>query len=150
MTDAAFQAHRTVRIEKSLCQVCYSHCRSYIHKQGLDIFGNSPLDAPVEKFDCPQCLNQFPASRYAPHLEKCLGMGRVSSRAANRKINSAVDIGSSPNPSESDMDVYVLEKKKKRKLSTSQSKKSKDSKKNKHKSGLLDDFIVEDISSDAS
>ena len=77
-------------------------------------------------------------------------MGRVSSRAANRKINSAVDIGSSPNPSESDMDVYVLEKKKKRKLSTSQSKKSKDSKKNKHKSGLLDDFIVEDISSDAS
>jgi hypothetical protein len=40
----------------------------------------------AEKYDCPLCGAGYPASRYAPHLEKCLGMGRASSRAARTKV----------------------------------------------------------------
>ena len=34
---------------------------------------------------CPNCNRSIAASRFAPHLEKCLGMGRNSSRIANRR-----------------------------------------------------------------
>jgi hypothetical protein len=39
-----------------------------------------------EKYDCPLCGAGYPSSRFAPHLEKCLGMGRASSRAARTKV----------------------------------------------------------------
>ncbi|KAG7265414.1 hypothetical protein CRUP_005602, partial [Coryphaenoides rupestris] len=41
------------------------------------------------------------ASRFAPHLEKCLGMGRNSSRIANRRI---VTGNTTNNKSESDQE----------------------------------------------
>lgn len=38
---------------------------------------------------CPNCQSKVAASRFAPHLEKCMGMGRNSSRIASRRIASA-------------------------------------------------------------
>jgi len=39
---------------------------------------------------CPNCQRNLAASRFAPHLEKCMGMGRNSSRIASRRLaNSA-------------------------------------------------------------
>ncbi|PAA85198.1 hypothetical protein BOX15_Mlig031920g1, partial [Macrostomum lignano] len=35
---------------------------------------------------CPNCNRSMAALRFAPHLEKCMGMGRVSSRVASRRI----------------------------------------------------------------
>ncbi|KAK4019795.1 LOW QUALITY PROTEIN: ataxin-7-like protein 3 [Daphnia magna] len=35
---------------------------------------------------CPNCQRNMAASRFAPHLEKCMGMGRNSSRLASRRI----------------------------------------------------------------
>ncbi|EDV20987.1 uncharacterized protein TRIADDRAFT_60605 [Trichoplax adhaerens] len=36
---------------------------------------------------CPECQRTITASRFAPHLEKCLGMGRISRRIASKKLN---------------------------------------------------------------
>jgi SAGA-associated factor 11 len=35
---------------------------------------------------CPNCHRNMAALRFAPHLEKCMGMGRNSSRLASRRI----------------------------------------------------------------
>jgi len=55
----------------------------------LDIFGNHPQQNDSPKFECVNCKRPFPSKRYAPHLEKCLGLaGRSSSRVANLKIGN--------------------------------------------------------------
>ena len=41
---------------------------------------------------CPNCKRSLAASRFAPHLEKCMGMGRNSSRIASRRIAKDVQI----------------------------------------------------------
>lgn len=42
----------------------------------------------INKFECvcPSCDRNVAAIRFAPHLEKCMGMGRNSSRIATRRI----------------------------------------------------------------
>ena len=55
-----------------------------IDSEGLDVFGQTPLKKPVECV-CPNCQRNMAASRFAPHLEKCMGMGRNSSRIASRR-----------------------------------------------------------------
>jgi SAGA-associated factor 11 len=37
---------------------------------------------------CPNCDRNLVATRFAPHLEKCMGLGRNSSRLASKKITS--------------------------------------------------------------
>ena len=46
--------------------------------QGLDVFGNRPKEkANAETIVCTNCAIQLSASRFAPHLERCLlGKGR--------------------------------------------------------------------------
>lgn len=43
-----------------------------------------------QKFECtcPNCDRNLVATRFAPHLEKCMGLGRNSSRLASKKITS--------------------------------------------------------------
>lgn len=44
---------------------------------------------------CPNCQRNLAASRFAPHLEKCMGMGRNSSRLASRRLaNNSKESGS--------------------------------------------------------
>lgn len=50
-----------------------------------DIFGQ-PTIKKAQETSCPSCNRPLSASRLAPHLEKCLGMGRNSSRIASRRI----------------------------------------------------------------
>lgn len=57
-----------------------------VNQPGLDIFGQRPdAQAAGELYDCPQCRRKFPSGRYAIHLEKCLGMGRQSTRISSRR-----------------------------------------------------------------
>ena len=51
---------------------------------GVDVFGQQPLKKSVE-CACPNCDRVIVVSRFAPHLEKCMGMGRNSSRLARRR-----------------------------------------------------------------
>ena len=51
-----------------------------------DIFG-MPLNQKKQiDCSCPNCGRLVAATRLAPHLEKCMGMGRSSSRIASRRL----------------------------------------------------------------
>lgn len=56
-----------------------------IDEPGRDVFGQLPSKKQVECI-CPNCNRNLSASRFAPHLEKCMGMGRNSSRLASKRI----------------------------------------------------------------
>nr|CAB3224752.1 SAGA-associated factor 11 homolog [Phallusia mammillata] len=58
-----------------------------VTEKGLDIFGQ-PLCGSKKNVEClcPNCKRNMAASRFAPHLEKCMGMGRNSSRIASQRI----------------------------------------------------------------
>lgn len=56
-----------------------------VDQPGLDIFGQVYNQWKNKECECPNCKRLIAASRFAPHLEKCLGMGRNSSRIANRR-----------------------------------------------------------------
>ena len=51
---------------------------------GLDVFGQQPVKKQVDCV-CPNCSRTLAANRFTPHLEKCMGMGRNSSRIASRR-----------------------------------------------------------------
>ncbi|CAO3565726.1 unnamed protein product [Mortierella alpina] len=99
-------------------------CRSYVVRPGVDIFGQNPQPNNSQMYDCVQCHRSFPAQRYAPHLEKCLGLsGRTSSRTASRRIGTGERAGSgspftplsySDDREASDSDKDLLEKKRKK------------------------------------
>ncbi|KAF7725474.1 Ataxin-7-like protein 3, partial [Apophysomyces ossiformis] len=49
----------------------------------------------LPSYECVNCRKTIAASRYAPHLEKCLGLaGRQSSRVATRRqvIHTRLDL----------------------------------------------------------
>lgn len=47
---------------------------------GLDVFGQSLNKKKQYNCTCPNCNRNLAASRLAPHLEKCMGLGRSSAR----------------------------------------------------------------------
>ena len=57
-----------------------------VDQLGLDVFGHGPGKRAMECI-CPNCGRNMAASRFAPHLEKCMGMGRNSSRIASRRYS---------------------------------------------------------------
>lgn len=64
-----------------------------VDQPGVDIFGQVYNQWKNKECECPNCKRLIAASRFAPHLEKCLGMGRNSSRIANRRSVSEGDSG---------------------------------------------------------
>lgn len=90
-----------------------------IDKKGYDIFGQLPMKKQHECV-CPNCGRNLAASRFAPHLEKCMGMGRNSSRIASRRIantsaKNESDAEEYDNNADSDWNYYCSDGKKKRK-----------------------------------
>ena len=55
---------------------------------GRNGHGPSSANNQLLKYECvcPNCGRSLAAIRFAPHLEKCMGMGRNSSRIATRRI----------------------------------------------------------------
>ncbi len=56
-----------------------------VDQPGVDIFGQLYNQWKNKEVCVSNCNRSIAASRFAPHLEKCLGMGRNSSRIANRR-----------------------------------------------------------------
>ncbi|CAH1774444.1 unnamed protein product [Owenia fusiformis] len=91
-----------------------------VDQVGLDVFGQLPQKKQLECI-CPNCSRNLAASRFAPHLEKCMGMGRNSSRIASRRIlantgkqeNVASDNDSEDNKDDNDWSYAVDRKSKK-------------------------------------
>lgn len=59
-----------------------------VNEPGVDVFGESSTLQVKKQYECtcPHCDRTLAASRFAPHLEKCMGMGRNSSRIASKRI----------------------------------------------------------------
>ncbi|XP_055626846.1 SAGA-associated factor 11 homolog isoform X2 [Toxorhynchites rutilus septentrionalis] len=69
----------------------------------MDVFGFSNSKKAID-CSCPNCNRIVAASRFAPHLEKCMGMGRNSSRIASRRIANTRDGGNYFGADEDDED----------------------------------------------
>ncbi|KAJ2953445.1 hypothetical protein O0L34_g1039 [Tuta absoluta] len=59
-----------------------------VNSPDCDVFGSVTKKTPDTNCSCPNCDRPVSATRFAPHLEKCMGMGRNSSRIASRRIAS--------------------------------------------------------------
>ncbi|XP_054161858.1 SAGA-associated factor 11 homolog isoform X2 [Oppia nitens] len=96
-----FDVHRAAKHTKSLFvdESTAEEIDKY-DKKGTDIFGELPVKKQHE-CECPNCHRNLAASRFAPHLEKCMGMGRNSSRIASKRIANT-----SMKNNDSDADEY--------------------------------------------
>ncbi|KAJ6660657.1 hypothetical protein lerEdw1_017654 [Lerista edwardsae] len=114
-----------------------------VDQPGLDIFGQVYNQWKNKECVCPNCSRSIAASRFAPHLEKCLGMGRNSSRIANRRIASSNNMNKSESDQEDNDDIndndwsYGSEKKAKKRKSDKNPNSPRRSKSLKHKNGEL-------------
>lgn len=79
-----------------------------VEDPGLDVFGQPPVIKKFQDCVCPSCNRGLAASRFAPHLEKCMGMGRNSSRIASRRIANNSKETSSAMASEDEDDEWTI------------------------------------------
>ncbi|XP_021095899.1 ataxin-7-like protein 3 isoform X6 [Heterocephalus glaber] len=113
-----------------------------VDQPGLDIFGQVFNQWKSKECVCPNCSRSIAASRFAPHLEKCLGMGRNSSRIANRRIANSNNMNKSESDQEDNDDIndndwsYGSEKKAKKRKSDKNPNSPRRSKSLKHKNGF--------------
>lgn len=91
----AFKIHRIAKITKTVATIL-PNAEDELEPplEEFDIFGNSQTtqtkpQKSMEVF-CDECKRTIAASRFAPHLEKCMGMGRNSSRVARRRLANYV------------------------------------------------------------
>ncbi|XP_077475140.1 ataxin-7-like protein 3 isoform X1 [Stigmatopora argus] len=115
-----------------------------VDQPGLDIFGQVYNQWKNKECECPNCKRLIAASRFAPHLEKCLGMGRNSSRIASRRLasnNNNVSKSESDQEDNDDLNdndwSYGAEKKSKKRKSDKNQNSPRRSKSLKHKNGDL-------------
>lgn len=119
-----------------------------VDQPGLDVFGQVFNQWKNKECVCPNCNRSIAASRFAPHLEKCLGMGRNSSRIANRRIvtgnnNTTTNNNKSESDQEDNDDVndndwsYGAEKKAKKRKSEKNPNSPRRSKSFKHKNNIM-------------
>lgn len=64
-------------------------------KGGHDIYGLKidNHDANGELVECGNCKKNVAAARFAPHLEKCMGLGRTAARASKRSAGTVISTG---------------------------------------------------------
>ncbi|KAI8084958.1 uncharacterized protein BX664DRAFT_338188 [Halteromyces radiatus] len=99
--DVLYDVHKDMKQSYDTCQICQTKCRHHVQRPGCDIFGKSYNVNNLPSYECVNCQKTIASTRYAPHLEKCLGLaGRQSSRVANRRMGSSpssVDYSSDSN-----------------------------------------------------
>lgn len=85
-------------------------------KPGFDVWGNNFTVNNLPSYECVNCQKTIASTRYAPHLEKCLGLaGRQSSRVASRRIGNSPSMSSDDNGTASpDSDIFDRNSKKKK------------------------------------
>lgn len=85
-----FEIHRAVRLGHWELDALDDEAQEeyrIVDQEGLDVFGQLPVKKQQECI-CPNCSRTLVANRFAPHLEKCMGMGRNSSRIASRRLQN--------------------------------------------------------------
>uniref|UniRef100_F1KS72 SAGA-associated factor 11 n=1 Tax=Ascaris suum TaxID=6253 RepID=F1KS72_ASCSU len=89
-----FKIHRIAKIAKTVGPITSTLKEEPSSQlEEFDIFGNANIPQKPQKnmeVYCDECKRTIAASRFAPHLEKCMGMGRNSSRVARRRLANYV------------------------------------------------------------
>ncbi|XP_069179759.1 ataxin-7-like protein 3 isoform X1 [Procambarus clarkii] len=117
--NVVFEVHQSVKtglMMLELGSVEEEHKFLQVNAEGLDVFGQAPIKKQHECV-CPSCSRNLAASRFAPHLEKCMGMGRNSSRIASRRIQNSTKENTQNHTGGSDDDDdddWVIDRKRKR------------------------------------
>lgn len=125
LVEECFSFFKQRELKRLPCSVCGQHCKTYgiqlysmavtdipfgclsVTKAGHDIYGLKidNHDANGQLVECSICKKSVSAARFAPHLEKCMGMGRSArikrSRVTLSKGTSNVHVSPS---SASDLD----------------------------------------------
>lgn len=57
-------------------------------KGAVDMFGNMIQPVSLDQVACPNCERKISSGRFAPHLEKCMGGGRLAGRSSKLPTNS--------------------------------------------------------------
>mmetsp|Transcript_6482 Transcript_6482/g.8637 ORF Transcript_6482/g.8637 Transcript_6482/m.8637 type:complete len:293 (-) Transcript_6482:120-998(-) len=84
--ETCLRAHKDLKYGL-LCSTCGTDRDILQCRPGFDVFGQSMRQLPPnELLQCPNCQRSVTAARFVPHLEKCMGLGRASSRLATRRI----------------------------------------------------------------
>ena len=63
-------------------------CSEIKSEKGRDVFGQLPSTKKQIDCVCPNCDRSMAAARFAPHLEKCLGMDTSGTRMTSRRFAS--------------------------------------------------------------
>lgn len=102
-----FEIHRACKVGSlflsSLDDTVSDTEYAIVDRPGVDVLGQVPSKKNYECV-CPNCQRHLAASRFAPHLEKCMGMGRNSSRIASRRIANNQKHGSEESGQEDEND----------------------------------------------
>ena len=91
MTDLCVEVYKKVKVEPA----------AFIpikvpEGSNVDIYGQTP-DGNTNQFDCPHCKRPIGGAKFAPHLEKCMGLARNSraskkSQDANGEKNDIMEL----------------------------------------------------------
>ncbi|VDN17857.1 unnamed protein product [Gongylonema pulchrum] len=100
LLEPACKVHRIAKIANAVLPPPSTDAQSEPTVEGdFDIFGSTMNSQTKHQKNmdvvCDQCKRAIAACRFAPHLEKCMGMGRNSSRVARRRINQTINYASS-------------------------------------------------------
>lgn len=101
LVEECFASFKRRELARLPCSICGQHCQTYgivlprgkgltrcctVTKAGHDIYGLKidNHDANGQLAECSICQKSVAASRFAPHLEKCMGMGRSARKKRSR------------------------------------------------------------------
>ncbi|VDO08468.1 unnamed protein product [Brugia timori] len=99
LLEPCFKVHRIAKITNAVLPPPVDMQNEPTIVGEYDIFGSTLISQTKHQKNmdviCDECKRPIAACRFAPHLEKCMGMGRSSSRVAKRRINQAMNYTSS-------------------------------------------------------
>lgn len=95
LLEPIFKVHRIAKISNAVLPPAFDTQNEPTVEGEYDIFGSTLISQTKHQKNmdvvCDECKRTIAACRFAPHLEKCMGMGRNSSRVARRRINQAIN-----------------------------------------------------------
>jgi len=108
IVNTVFNIHKTLNVEVSISiseESEDSNVQDNAFHKNFDVFGfeSSTSKRQIECI-CFKCHRNIAALRFAPHLEKCIGIGR-NSRAATRHVTTHFGDSSTPVKRRSSMRV---------------------------------------------
>eukprot|EP00049_Salpingoeca_infusionum_P004168 m.75379 g.75379 ORF g.75379 m.75379 type:complete len:147 (+) comp12448_c0_seq4:380-820(+) len=92
--EIAFQIHRLAK-KKLQCFCGTNIAPDHVHEglvnlPGVDVFGCAVQKPSTASVQCPHCSHVKQAAKFAPHLEKCMGLGGRESRRVAAQRNKQV------------------------------------------------------------